>query len=115
MNIKSVFSQIIEKNVDSKIIYKDKNVTAFHDIKPLAPVHILVVSNELIKSTNDISEKNKDILGHMLYSAIILAKKFKINKTGYRMIINCNEHGGQEIFHLHLHLLGGKKLGKMTS
>ncbi|XBC37994.1 MAG: histidine triad nucleotide-binding protein [Buchnera aphidicola (Floraphis choui)] len=109
----SVFSKIIEDNTSSKIIYQDKDVTAFHDINPIAPIHILIVSNILIKSTNEINESNKHILGHMSYIAIILAKKFKISKNGYRLIINCNEHGGQEIFHLHLHLLGGKKLGKM--
>ncbi|XBC44179.1 MAG: histidine triad nucleotide-binding protein [Buchnera aphidicola (Schlechtendalia peitan)] len=110
-----IFTKIIEDNDPSIIIYKDKDVTAFHDINPIAPVHILIVSNRFIKSTNEINENNKYILGHMVYISSILAKKIKIDKKGYRLIINCNEHGGQEIFHLHMHLLGGKKLGNMLS
>ncbi|XBC37478.1 MAG: histidine triad nucleotide-binding protein [Buchnera aphidicola (Meitanaphis elongallis)] len=114
MNKTNTFEKIINgSTTTSKIIYKDKDVTAFYDIHPIAPIHILIVSNKLIKSINDIDKKNKYILGHMLYVAVILAKKVKINNSGYRLIINCNEHGGQEIFHLHVHLLGGKNLGKM--
>ncbi|QCI23344.1 histidine triad nucleotide-binding protein [Buchnera aphidicola] len=115
MNNTSIFSKIIKENDLSKIIYKDKYVTSFHDIKQIAPIHILIVSNKLIKSINEINKSNKYILGHMIYVATILAKQFKIDKSGYRLIINCNKDGGQEIFHLHLHLLGGKKLGKMLS
>ncbi|ANF17101.1 purine nucleoside phosphoramidase [Buchnera aphidicola (Schlechtendalia chinensis)] len=113
MKNQSIFSKIIKENDLSKIIYQDKDVTAFNDINPIAPVHIIIVSNELIRSTNEINEKNKHILGHMMYIATVLAKKKKISENGYRLIINCNSHAGQEIFHLHLHLLGGKKLGKM--
>ncbi|AAO27049.1 Hypothetical HIT-like protein [Buchnera aphidicola str. Bp (Baizongia pistaciae)] len=109
----NIFQKIIKGIIPSKIIYQDKEITAFHDINPIAPIHILVVPNLLIKSLNEINENNKHILGNMLYISIKIAKKFKIDKNGYRLIINCNQHGRQEIQHLHLHLLGGKKLNKI--
>ncbi|XBC40576.1 MAG: histidine triad nucleotide-binding protein [Buchnera aphidicola (Nurudea yanoniella)] len=113
MENSEIFKNIIKRKISSEILYQDKNITAFKDINPKAPVHILVVSNKFIRSSNEITKENKGILGDMLYVAIKLAKKFNIDKKGYRLIMNCNEHGGQEIFHLHLHLLGGKKLGKI--
>lgn len=115
MKNSNIFKNIIENKTSSKIIYQNKNVTAFHDINPKAPVHILIVSNKLIKSSNDIDKKNIYILSDMFYIAITLAKQFKINETGYRLTINCNAHGGQEIPHLHMHLLGGKNLGRMLT
>ncbi|QCI17751.1 histidine triad nucleotide-binding protein [Buchnera aphidicola (Acyrthosiphon lactucae)] len=105
-----IFENIIKKKIPAQIIYQDEKVTAFKDINPKAPVHILIVPNFFIASSNDINKKNKSILGHMFYIAVDIAKQKKISKEGYRIIINCNKNGGQEINYLHMHLLGGKKL-----
>ncbi|CAL4321828.1 HIT domain-containing protein [Buchnera aphidicola] len=113
MNHKNIFTKIIEKKVPANIIYQDEKITAFTDISPKAPVHILVIPNLFIKNLNYINKKNLDILSHMMYVSIKIAKKNKINKSGYRIIINCNKHGGQEIQYLHIHILGGKKLRKI--
>ena len=109
----SLFQKIIQKKIPADIVYQDEFVTAFRDIAPQAPVHILVVPNELIPTSNDIEERHDAIVGRMLRIAAKIAKEQKIAKDGYRLIINCNQHGGQEVYHLHLHLVGGKQLGKM--
>ncbi|WP_343183897.1 HIT domain-containing protein [Buchnera aphidicola (Ceratovacuna keduensis)] len=111
MNCKNIFMKIIKKKIKSKIIYQNKKVTAFEDIEPKSPIHILIVPNKIIKSTNKINKKNKHIIGTMTYVAIKIAKKLNFYKDGYRIVINCNKHGGQTIPHLHMHLLGGKILG----
>lgn len=106
----AIFKNIIKKKIPANIVYQDEKITAFKDIKPKAPVHILIIPNIFIASSNDINKKNKSIIAHMFYIAIKIAKKKKISKDGYRIIINCNKNGGQEINYLHMHLLGGKKL-----
>lgn len=113
MSNHSIFKKIIEKKTPANIIYQDKIITAFEDIKPKAPVHILIIPNIFIASSNDINKKNKDILGHMFYIAVHIAKQKNISKGGYRILINCNKNAGQEINYLHMHLLGGKKLNAL--
>lgn len=110
----TIFSKIIRKEIPSKMVYQDDRVTAFRDIHPKAPTHILIVPNHRIPTMNDVTEKDEPILGHMLTVAAKLAKDEGIAEKGYRLLINCNEHGGQEVFHIHIHLLGGKKLGPMV-
>ncbi|NIH16588.1 MAG: HIT domain-containing protein [Buchnera aphidicola (Periphyllus lyropictus)] len=110
MNNKKIFENIINKKTPSKIIYQDKKITAFNDISPKAPIHILIIPNKFIKNLNKITKKNLKILSHMIYMSKKIAKKKKINKSGYRIIINCNKDGGQKIKYLHIHLIGGKKL-----
>ncbi|WP_367682332.1 histidine triad nucleotide-binding protein [Buchnera aphidicola] len=110
MNNYSIFQKIIKKEISANILYQDKIVTVFDDIKPKAPIHILIIPNNLIKTANDINKKNKDIIAHMFYIAVQTAKEKKISQDGYKIIINCNKHGGQEINYLHMHLLGGAKL-----
>ncbi|WP_343154626.1 HIT domain-containing protein [Buchnera aphidicola (Pseudoregma panicola)] len=112
MNCENIFTKIIKKKIKSKIIYQNKKVTAFEDANPKSPIHILIVPNKIIKSINKINKKNKNIIGTMAYTAIKIAKKFNFYKQGYRIVINCNKYGGQTIPHLHMHLLGGKILGK---
>jgi len=109
----NIFQKIIKGIIPANIVYQDKHVTAFYDINPIAPIHILVVPNFLIRSTNEINNKNKYILGNMIHTAVKISKKLNIDKNGYRLIINCNKHGGQEIQYLHLHLVGGKQLNKI--
>ncbi|CAL4323048.1 histidine triad nucleotide-binding protein [Buchnera aphidicola] len=113
MKNNNIFEKIIKKTIPSDIVYQDEILTAFKDIKPIAPTHILIIPNIFISCANEINKENCYILGHMFYISTIVAKKEKIDQDGYRIIINCNKNGGQEINYLHMHLLGGKKLGKM--
>ncbi len=115
MKKKNIFSQIINKEIKSNIIFQDIDVTAFNDINPLVPIHILIVPNVYISGMDKLSKDNIYILGKMLFVSSIIAKKKKISSNGYRVIVNCNKHGGQKIDYLHLHLLGGCDLGKMIN
>ncbi len=110
-----VFSKIIDGKIKSDIVYKDKYVTAFNDIKPKSPVHILIIPNVFIKNMNHVNDDHLFILGKLLLVASKIAYIKKINKFGYRIVINCNKHGGQEINYLHLHLLGGCYLGNFLN
>ncbi|WP_425619541.1 histidine triad nucleotide-binding protein [Buchnera aphidicola] len=105
-----IFKKIINKEISANIIYEDQIVTAFQDIKPKALVHILIIPNIFIASSNDINETNKHILAHMFDIAVKIAKKQNISQEGYKIIVNCNKNGGQEINYLHMHLLGGEEL-----
>lgn len=111
----SIFSQIISGDIPSTIVYRDDRVTAFRDIAPQAPVHVLVVSNKEIATTNDIAESDEALIGHMITVAAGIAKKEGIAESGYRLLMNCNKDGGQEVFHIHLHLMGGRPLGPMLT
>ena len=110
----TIFSRIVNKEIPSNTIYQDELVTAFRDINPQAPVHILIVPNKEIPTLNDLSEEDEKVAGRMLLVAKKLAAQEGIAEKGYRIIINCNEHGGQEVFHLHLHLMGGRSMGPMV-
>ncbi|CAL4322705.1 histidine triad nucleotide-binding protein [Buchnera aphidicola] len=110
MKENNIFQKIINKKIPADILYQDEKVTVFSDINPKAPVHFLVIPNKIITSLNKIEKKDKNLVFHMLNIAILIAKKKKIYNTGYRLIINCNNHAGQEINHLHIHVLGGKRL-----
>ncbi|HLV33853.1 MAG TPA: HIT domain-containing protein, partial [Spirillospora sp.] len=90
-------------------------VTAFRDINPQAPTHILIVPNKEIPTANDVTDADEAVLGHMLVVAKQIAEQEGIASSGYRLLINCGEHGGQEVYHLHLHLLGGRPLGPMLA
>ena len=107
----TIFSKIIKREVPSDILYQDNLVTAFRDIDPVAPVHILIVPNKAIPTVNDLNEKDEVLAGHMILVAKKVAQQEGIAEKGYRLIINCNPHGGQEIYHLHLHLVGGRPFG----
>ncbi|WWO95230.1 MAG: HIT domain-containing protein [Candidatus Dasytiphilus stammeri] len=107
----TIFSQIINHTISADIIYQDKLVTAFKDIHPKAPIHIIIVPNICIPTLNDIKRQDEPLLGRLISVATTIAKNEKIADQGYRLIMNCNQHGGQEIYHLHLHLLGGCMLG----
>jgi histidine triad (HIT) family protein len=111
----TIFAQIIRGEIPSDIVYQDDLVTAFRDISPSAPVHILIVPNKVIATVNDLTEEDEQIAGRMLLVAKKVAEQEGIAEDGYRLIINCNEHGGQEVLHLHMHLLGGRPLGPMVA
>jgi histidine triad (HIT) family protein len=111
----TLFQRIIAGELPADIVYRDKLVTAFRDIHPRAPTHILIVPNKLIATANDVTAEDEPLIGHLFTVARDLARREGIAEQGYRLIINCNQHGGQEVYHLHVHLLGGRPLGPMLS
>lgn len=102
----TIFSKIIRREIPSEIVYQDQQVTAFRDIAPQAPTHILIVPNTLIPTINDVTVEDEQVLGRMITVAAKIARDEGIADDGYRLIINCNRHGGQEVYHIHMHLLG---------
>ena len=111
----TLFERIISGELPAAIVHRDERVTAFRDIHPRAPTHILIVPNKPIPTANDVTSADEALLGHMLLIAAELAAREGIADSGYRLIVNCNRDGGQEVYHLHVHLLGGKPLGPMVS
>ncbi len=109
----TIFSKIINGEIKADIVYQDDQVTAFRDINPQAPVHILIVPNKEIATVNDVTTEDEQIIGHMFTVAKILAEKEGVAESGYRLLVNCGPDGGQEVFHLHMHLFGGRRLGPM--
>ena len=102
-----LFCKIIRGEKEADFVYKDEGVVAFNDIRPQAPVHILVVPRKHIRSINDLSEEDHALLSALLYRAREIARSEGIDQSGYRLIFNVERGGGQYIFHLHLHLIGG--------
>jgi histidine triad (HIT) family protein len=111
----TLFERIIAREIPAKIVFEDDRVVAFLDIHPRAPVHILIVPRKPIPTANDIADEDEALIGHLYTVARDLARREGIADNGYRLIINCNKHGGQEVYHLHVHLVGGKPLGHMVS
>jgi histidine triad (HIT) family protein len=111
----TLFEKIIAGELPATVLYRDPRVIAFLDIRPAAPVHILIVPNKPIATANDIADDDESLIGHMFIVARDLARQQGIAESGYRLIINCNAHGGQEVYHLHVHLLGGRPLGPMVA
>lgn len=106
----TIFTKIINREIPATIVYENDKVIAFKDINPQAPIHILVVPKKEIATLNDIKEEDKELIGEIYLAIGKIAKDLGIDEQGYRVIANCNEYGGQEVFHIHFHLLGGKKL-----
>lgn len=115
MTKQTIFSKIIRGEIPANIVFQDDRVTAFRDINPQAPTHVLIVPNKAIPTVNDVSQEDETIVGHMFIVAAQIAKQERIADDGYRLIVNCGRHGHQEVFHLHMHLLGGRPLGPMLS
>ncbi len=111
----TIFSKIIRQEIPTPLLYQDKLVTAFRDISPQASSHILIIPNKLIPTVNDIEESDELTLGRMFTVAKKIAAEEGIAENGYRLIMNCNQHGGQEVYHIHMHLVGGQPLGKMLN
>lgn len=109
----TIFSKIIRKEIPADIVYQDDLVTAFRDINPRAPTHILIIPNNLIPTVDDVTPEDEQTLGRLFTAASKIARAEGIAKEGYRLIVNCRRHGGQEVYHLHMHLLGGRLLGRM--
>jgi histidine triad (HIT) family protein len=111
----TIFSKIIAKEIPATIVYEDDLVLAFKDIQPQAPVHILIIPKKEIASVNDVTEADEMALGRLFTVAAKIAKEEGIDASGYRLMVNVNKDGGQEVFHLHMHLLGGRSLGPMLA
>nr|WP_281682774.1 histidine triad nucleotide-binding protein [Finegoldia magna] len=105
-----VFCKIVNGEIPSKKIYEDDLVYAFHDINPVTPVHFLVIPKKHISGANEIDESNSQIIAHIFEVIAKLAKEFNIDQSGYRIVNNCGEDGGQTVPHMHFHVLGKKKL-----
>ncbi len=111
----TIFSKIIRKEIDADVVYQDDLVTAFRDISPQAPTHILVIPNKVIPTADDVSQEDEPTLGRMFTVAAKLARDEGIAQDGYRLIVNCRDHAGQEVYHLHIHLVGGRPLGPILA
>ena len=105
-----IFCKIANKEINTELVYESEKVAAFKDINPKAPIHILIIPKKHIETVIDITEKDKEILSEMYKAIREIAKKLNIDEKGFRIITNCKEDGGQEVMHLHMHLLAGKKL-----
>ncbi len=106
----TIFSKIIRKEIPADIIYETETVLAFNDINPQAPVHVLIIPKISIQMVSDIKKEHSDLLGDLFEAANIVAKKLDIDQDGFRIVFNCGNYGGQEVYHLHMHLLGGRKM-----
>ncbi len=111
----TIFAKIIAKEAPAEIVYQDDRVTAFKDISKRAPVHVLIVPNYEIPTAADVTEADEAVLGHMFIVARKVAEEMGIAESGFRLIVNCKKDGGQEVYHLHMHLLGGRPLGPMLA
>ena len=109
----TIFSKIIRREVPADIVYQDELVTAFRDIHPQAPSHILIVPNKPIPTVNDVTPEDELMLGRLFTVAQRIAREEGIAESGYRLLVNCNRDGGQEVYHLHMHIVGGQPLGPM--
>lgn len=110
MNQDCLFCKIAKGEIPANIIYQDDLVLAFDDIHPKAPVHKLIIPRKHIATLNDLETEDNNLIGHMTQIAKKLAEKFKVDQSGYRVLMNCNENAGQVVFHIHMHLLGGRTL-----
>lgn len=106
----TIFGKILREEIPSTRVWEDEQCIAFRDINSAAPTHVLIIPRERIPTMNDVTESDKEVLGHMMWVASQIAEEEGLSEQGYRLVMNCNEHGGQTVFHIHLHLLGGRRL-----
>jgi len=107
----TIFSRIIRKEIPADIVYEDELALAFKDINPQAPVHLLIIPKKIIPTTNHISKDDREVVGHLHWVAAQLAEQLGVANDGFRTVMNCNEYGGQTVYHIHLHFLAGKPMG----
>ena len=106
----TIFTKIINREIPAEILYEDDDVLAFRDVSPQAPVHFLVIPKLPIETINDIQPDQAELIGKMVLTAQKLVKEQGVAESGYRLVMNCNEDGGQTVFHIHMHVLGGRAL-----
>jgi histidine triad (HIT) family protein len=105
-----LFCKIAQRTIPATFSHEDELAVAFPDINPQAPIHQIIIPKQHITDLNQLSPEHHSLMGHLLQTAQTLAKKFQIDESGYRIVNNCNAAGGQTIFHLHFHLLGGRQM-----
>lgn len=105
-----IFCKIINKEIPAELVFEDEHIVAFNDINPQAPIHILLIPKEHYVSLNEIPEDKKSILSHILLKARQIALEKGVDKSGYRIVLNTARDSGQEVFHIHFHLLGGRRM-----
>jgi histidine triad (HIT) family protein len=110
----TLFERIYQGEIPADVLYRDHEIIAFRDIHPRARTHVLIVPRKAIPTVDDIADEDAPLIGRLFVVARDIARREGIAESGYRLIFNCREHGGQEVYHLHLHLLGGEPLGAMT-
>jgi histidine triad (HIT) family protein len=109
----TIFGRIVRGEIEADVVYRDDLVTAFRDVNPRAPTHILIVPNEPVATVADVEDRHEAALGRMFTVARRIAEEEGIAETGFRLIVNTRDHAGQEVYHLHMHVLGGRPLGPM--
>jgi len=107
----SIFTQIIERELPAEIVYEDDLCIAFKDVNPQAPVHVLLVPKKEIVSVAAVEPGDKEMLGHLIVTARKVAEMMGVSESGYRLVVNTNSDAGQSVFHLHIHILGGRRMG----
>lgn len=105
-----IFCSIVNGKIPSEIVYSDEYVVCFKDINPEAPVHLLIIPKKHINSVNELTNEDKELVGHIYIAAQEIAKKFGVAESGYRVVTNCGRDAGQTVQHLHFHLLAGRNL-----
>ena len=106
----TIFSKIIRREIPARIAYEDEHVLAFHDVNPQAPVHVLFIPKTPIATLNDVAPEQAELVGRLVLAAAAYAKQEGFADAGYRTVFNCNQDGGQSVYHIHLHLLAGRRL-----
>ena len=106
----TIFSKIVRREIPADIVYEDDDVIGFRDVNPQAPVHVLFIPRQPLATLNDATPEDAQLLGKLLLAAAAYAKQEGFAEQGYRTVINCNEDGGQTVFHIHVHLLAGRRL-----
>jgi len=109
MSEKNIFERIIDREIPADVVYEDDQCLAFRDIDPKAPTHVLVIPKKVIPTVNDIAEEDEPLIGHLFSVIRRIASELQLD-DGYRVVVNCGKDGGQVVFHLHLHLLGGRQM-----
>lgn len=108
-----IFCKIVAREIPADIVFEDDHILAFNDVAPQAPIHILIIPKAHIESVNALDDAQRDLMGRLALTAQALAREHGIAETGYRLVVNCNAQGGQTVYHLHMHLMGGRQLGAL--
>lgn len=106
----TIFKKIIDKEIPAKIVHEDELCLAFHDVQPQAPTHILLIPKKEIRSMSEVSAGDQHLLGHLMLTASKIAATVGLAAGGYRLVVNTGDQGGQSVYHLHIHILGGRPL-----
>lgn len=106
----TIFARIIRREIPADIVFEDEYVLAFRDLNPQAPTHVLFVPKRAVATLNDLQAGDAELVGRLVLAAAAYAKQQGLAESGYRVVMNCNQHGGQSVFHIHLHLLAGRQM-----